>query len=157
MMKIGHLEFRRDGDAYLIVNTRLGITASRYDCGTPETSLAEAVAAARKLLTGDSQMKKYYLHLGLKEFVLIEYGELFGRPLIVDGDGWQAWGEAPHTNGNEGPLRHAIIESDSLADLREIQAFLNSKPYFSVDSVISDSDVWTTLDGVDIPYSERAV
>lgn len=150
-MKIGHLEFRRDGNSYLIVNTRAGINVSRYDCETPEQSLAEAVAAARKILNGDPRRKRYYLHLGLEE-AMLETGELFGHHLIIDGDGWQAWGEKPYTNGNEGELRHAMIESDSLADLREIQAFLDANLNYPVDSLVSDSDVWTTLDGVDIPY-----
>ena len=148
-MKIGHLEFRRDGDTYLIVNTRLGTTVSRYDCGTPETSLAEAVAAARKLLTGDSQMKKYYLHLGLEE-AFLAFEELFGHYLIINGDGWQAWGEKPNVNGNAGPLRHAIIESDSREELESLQGLLVGMNY-PIITLISDAAVWTTLDGEDIP------
>lgn len=101
-------------------------------------------------------MKKYYLHLGLEEAMLAT-GELFGHHLIIDGDGWQAWGEMPYTNGNEGPLRHAMIESDSLADLREIHEFLKANLNYPVDGLISDAAVWTTLDGEPIPYRELTV
>ena len=149
MMKIGHLELRRDGNACLMVNTRLRIVVTRYDCGTPETSLAEAVAAARKHLTGSSRMKKYYLHLGLEEAFLAAE-ELFGHYLIINGDGWQAWGEKPNVNGNAGPLHHAIIESDSREELESLQGLLVGMNY-PIITLISDAAVWTTLDGEDIP------
>ena len=101
----------------------------------------------------------YHLHLGLIE----EDHDAFRRAMesrhltmYVDGDGWEVWGEKPEINGNSGPLRHVIVEVANHNQGKAIAAYAqkhfvgNAGPYYSAQisstAVLSDSEVWSTLD-----------
>ena len=101
----------------------------------------------------------YHLHLGLVE----EDHKAFRRTMEsrhltmhVDGDGWEVWGEKPETNGNSGPLRHVIVEvanhnqGKAIAEYARSYFIGHAGPYYhaqiSSTAVLSDSEVWSTLD-----------
>lgn len=101
----------------------------------------------------------YHLHLGLVEEDHDEFRRTMeSRRLTmhVDGDGWEVWGEKPEINGNSGPLRHVIVEVEShmqgkaIAAYARYQFFRGAGPQYSErisgTAVLSDSEVWSTLD-----------
>lgn len=51
----------------------------------------------------------YAVHIGIKAESADAIREFAGRPVILDGDGWNCWGNRPSTDVNDADTLHALI------------------------------------------------
>lgn len=64
----------------------------------------------------------YAVHAGITPATLdtltVEpFGHIaFGHLVVTDGDGWNAWGEAPGTDVNDADTRHVLVHLDTLGE-----------------------------------------
>ena len=107
-------------------------------------------------------MSDYALHIGVTGDRVNEATTLLaseGLTAIVDGDGWNAWGEKPGTDVNDADTMHIVVavEADNFVDLDKTIQALGDKGLLTPmggygyqvghAAILTDMDDWSTLVG----------
>lgn len=102
----------------------------------------------------------YHLHMGLQpphlhQALRIQRLVLGRHAAIIDGDGWETWGEAVGTDVNDNQTLHVITEVTNRAESDGVVAALRQAGVLTpmrrnvpapVDAVLTDIEDWSCLD-----------